>query len=227
MISFPNMMLSVLQGLPLHIKRVNCRVVYSMMYFQLSDGLLWSEESENRRGFFLPCATLLALIFSRHNLMIITDICLAVIMLGFPGGSDNKETACNAGDAGSIPGLGRSPGEGNGYPLQYSGLENFMDCITVQGVAKSRTWLSDFHFSYVTCMTSERSYKRATSNISILQIEKLRINELKIFIQGQSIRDGTKLLTHSVWIWRHRSHRWLVLPSMLRWLAQPDQFWSH
>ena len=90
MISFPNIMLSVLQGLPLHIKRVNCRVVYSMMYFQLSDDLLWSEESENRCGFFLPCATLLALIFSRHNLMIITDICLAVIMLGFPGGSDNK-----------------------------------------------------------------------------------------------------------------------------------------
>ena len=47
---------------------------------------------------------------------------------------------------GLIPGLGRSPGEGKGYPLQYSGLENSMDCITVQGVAKSRTQLSDFHF---------------------------------------------------------------------------------
>ena len=45
----------------------------------------------------------------------------------FPGGSDDKETACNAGDLGSIPGLGRSPGEGNGYPLQYSCLENSMD----------------------------------------------------------------------------------------------------
>ena len=51
--------------------------------------------------------------------------------------------ACNAGDLGSIPGLGRSPGEGNGYPLQYSGLENPMDCI-VHGVAKSQTLLSDF-----------------------------------------------------------------------------------
>ena len=45
---------------------------------------------------------------------------------GFPGGSDRKESACNAGNLGSIPGLGRSPGEGNGYPLQYSGLENSM-----------------------------------------------------------------------------------------------------
>ena len=47
--------------------------------------------------------------------------------MGVPRGSDGKESACNAGDLGSIPGLGRSPGEGNGYPLQYSGLENSMD----------------------------------------------------------------------------------------------------
>ena len=45
----------------------------------------------------------------------------------FPGGSDDKESACNAGDLGSIPGSGRSPGEGNGYPLQYSFLDNSMD----------------------------------------------------------------------------------------------------
>ena len=64
---------------------------------------------------------------------------------GFPCGSASKETACNAGDLGSIPGLGRSPGEGKGYPLQYSGLENSMVWI-VHGVTKSWTWLSDFHF---------------------------------------------------------------------------------
>ena len=46
----------------------------------------------------------------------------------FPGGSDGKASVCNAGDPGSIPGLGRSPGEGNGSPLQYSCLENPMDC---------------------------------------------------------------------------------------------------
>ena len=57
---------------------------------------------------------------------------------GFPCGSAGKESACNAGDLGSIPGLGRSPGEGNSYPLQYFGLENFMDCI-VNGVTNSRT----------------------------------------------------------------------------------------
>ena len=56
-----------------------------------------------------------------------------------------KESACNAGDLDSIPGLGRSPGEGKHYPLQYSGLENSKDCI-VHGVAKSRTRLSGFHF---------------------------------------------------------------------------------
>jgi len=71
-------------------------------------------------------------------------------MLGvcFPGGSDNKESACNAGDLGSIPGSGRSPGEGNSNPLQYSYLGNPMDRgawqhSTAHGVTKSRTQLSD------------------------------------------------------------------------------------
>ena len=57
-------------------------------------------------------------------------------MLDFPCGSAGKESACNAGYLGSIPGLGRSPGEGKDYPLQYSGLQNFMSCI-VHGIAKS------------------------------------------------------------------------------------------
>ena len=58
--------------------------------------------------------------------------------MAFPGGSAGKESAYNTGDLGSIPGLGRSPGKGKGYPLQYSGLENSMDSI-VLGVAKSQT----------------------------------------------------------------------------------------
>ena len=66
--------------------------------------------------------------------------------MGFPCGSAGKESTCNAVDLGSIPGLGRSPGEGKGYPLQYSGLENSMDYI-VHGVTKSWTQLSDFHFT--------------------------------------------------------------------------------
>ena len=55
-----------------------------------------------------------------------------------PGGSDGKESAGNVGDLGLIPGLRKSPGEGNGYPLQHSGLENSMDCMS-HGVTKSRT----------------------------------------------------------------------------------------
>ena len=66
--------------------------------------------------------------------------------MGFPDSSVGKESACNAGDAGSIPRSGRSAGEGKGYPLQYSGLKDSMDCI-VHGAAKSRTRLNDFHFT--------------------------------------------------------------------------------
>ena len=70
-----------------------------------------------------------------------------ICIYGFPGGSVGKESACNAGDLGSIPGSGRSPGEGNGNPLQYSCLQNSMDrgawWITVHGVTKSWTQLRD------------------------------------------------------------------------------------
>ena len=67
--------------------------------------------------------------------------------MGFPGDSDDKESAFNVGDLGLIPGLGRSPAEGNGYPLQYPCLENSMDrgawWAAPHGVAKSQTQLSD------------------------------------------------------------------------------------
>ena len=65
----------------------------------------------------------------------------------FTYGSAGKESACNVGDLGLIPGLGRSPGEGKGYLLQYSGLENTMDRI-VHGVAKCQARLSNFHFHF-------------------------------------------------------------------------------
>ena len=75
------------------------------------------------------------------------------VCVDFPCGSDGKEYAYNAGDLGLIPGRGRSPGEGKGYPLQYSGLNNSLDC-TVHGVAKSWTPLSNFHyFFFVTLNT--------------------------------------------------------------------------
>ena len=90
----------------------------------------------------------------RCKLQILFFHVLTCMCRGIPGGSEVKASACNAGDLASIPGLGRSPGEGNGNPLQYSCLENPMDggawWATVHGVAKSQTWLSDFtslHFT--------------------------------------------------------------------------------
>ena len=68
-------------------------------------------------------------------------------ILGLFCGSASKESTCNAGDLALIPGFGRSPGEGKGYPLQYSHLENSMDCV-VYGVAKSQTRISDLHFHF-------------------------------------------------------------------------------
>ena len=79
--------------------------------------------------------------YFRYDYILYTD-------KGFPGGSEVKVSACNAGDLGSIHGSGRSPREGNGNPLQYSCLENLIDggawWATVHGVAKRRTRLSDF-----------------------------------------------------------------------------------
>ena len=74
---------------------------------------------------------------------------MSAYLLGYqlPDSSVGKESTCNAGNPGSIPGSGRYPGEGLGYPLQYSGLENSMD-YTVPGVENSWTQLSNFHFFY-------------------------------------------------------------------------------
>ena len=80
------------------------------------------------------------------------DIC---ITMGFPCSSAGKDSSCNAGDLGLIPELGRYPGEGKGYPLQYSGLKNSMFCI-VHGVIKNQSRLSNFHRS--TCIPMADSY---------------------------------------------------------------------
>ena len=66
------------------------------------------------------------------------------VFLDFSGSSAGKESACNVGDVGSIPGLGRCPGEEKGYPPQYSGLENSMNCI-IHGVTNSQARVSDCH----------------------------------------------------------------------------------
>ena len=80
------------------------------------------------------------------------SVCIIIYLHSFPGGSDSKASACNAGDLGSIPGLGRSPGEGNGNLFQYSCLENPMDggawYTTPHWVEKCWTQLSDFNFQF-------------------------------------------------------------------------------
>ena len=73
------------------------------------------------------------------------------VFLGFPGGTAGKESACNVGDLAWIPGLGRSPREGKGYPLQYSGLENSMACI-VHGVTELDMTERLFHFHFLSLL---------------------------------------------------------------------------
>ena len=87
--------------------------------------------------------------------------------LGFSCGSAGKESVCNAGDLGSIPWLGRTPGEGKGYPLQCSGLENSMDYI-VYGITKSQTRLSTFHFISFSILSSRVIHVIACIKMSFL-----------------------------------------------------------
>ena len=87
-----------------------------------------------------------------NSSFLLVSALLRLILLGFPGGSEVKASACNVGDLGLSPGSGRSPGEGNGNPLQYSCMENPMDRgawqATVHGVAKSWTQQSNFTFTF-------------------------------------------------------------------------------
>ena len=108
------------------------------------------------------------------------------VFLGFPGGSAGKESTCNAGDLGLIPGLGRSPGEGNGCPLQYSSLEKSMDCI-VHGVRKSWTWLSDFHFHF------SQPWRRWWLQLLVIHLLYLTIGTLQV-----TSGVGGKLALHSL-----------------------------
>ena len=94
---------------------------------------------------------------------------MLVLCTAFPDSSVGKESTCNAGDLGSIPGLGKAPGEGKGYPLQYSCLEHSMDCV-VHGVAKSQTQLINFHFCTVATLGNVvcSSRKKPAKSVAIL-----------------------------------------------------------
>ena len=117
--------------------------------------------------------------------------------LGFPGDSDGKASACNAGDLGSIPGLGRSPGEGNGNPLQHSCLENPTDggawWATVHEVTKSRTRLSDFTFTFF----------RASSDGTV----KAALATWQIFLVWMSLVTASDILMNFLRGPHHRRHK--------------------
>ena len=105
--------------------------------------------------------------------MCLVDLfCTVLCILTSLGGSEFKASACNAGDLGSIPGLGRSPGEGNGNPLQYSCLENPMDrgawWATVHGIAKSRTRLSVFTSLHFTSVYSYHRFLISSASVRSL-----------------------------------------------------------
>ena len=120
--------------------------------------------------------------------------------MAFPGGSAGKESACNAGALGSIPGLGRSPGEGHGYPLQYSGLENSMDCI-IPGVSKSlwqqiqktQQWPQDWKRSVFIPIPKKRNAKECSNYHTIALISyasKVLFNILQVSLGRESGREN-------------------------------------
>ena len=113
----------------------------------------------------------------------------------FPGGSDRKESTCNEGNLGLVPGLGKSPEEGNRYPLQYSGLENSMDKgasrATVPGFMKSWTRLRDFHFHFL------KMLNRAL---------------LRYFSSGQKTRTPAVTAAVTVTVTQYQALRYQLLP---------------
>ena len=123
---------------------------------------------------------------SIQDILIFTSLFNVKIL--FPGGSDGKASAYNAGDLGSIPGLGRSPGEGNGNSLQSSCLENPMDggaqWATVHGVAKSRTGLSDFTFTFKVLsfflLNFMFEYLRQLHHLKVKTSKKVLIREIML-----------------------------------------------
>ena len=124
----------------------NDRIGYAWCFGMLSEvekanELWWQiEDSDKVFNNFFPVTI-------KSKIRMATLFLISTKEMGFPGGSDDRESACNAGDLGSIPGSGRSPGEGNDNPLQYSYLENSVNRgvwqATVHGIVNSRIQLSD------------------------------------------------------------------------------------
>ena len=135
----------------------------------------------------------------------------------FPGGSDGKESACSAGDSGLIPESARSPGEGNGYPLQYPCLENPMgrgaQWATVHGVTKSRRQRSDFHFTDALLLELETlrgGGDRPCMGPSLLTPNH-RVSQAPLSVPKHP--RFTQICTH--WPWRSLSSSLLLFPGLL------------
>ena len=142
--------------------------------------------------------------YRRYNLYQRFNCPWGQLYIGFPGGSAGKESTCNTNELGLMPELGRSPGEGNNYPLQYSGLENSMDRearqATVHGVAKSQTQLSNytfsFHFSCIgegngnplqcSCLQNPRDWGAWRAAVYGVAQSRTRLKCLRIFHGGLS-----------------------------------------
>ena len=113
------------------------------------------------------------------------------VILGFPCSSPGKESVCNVGDLGLIPGLGRSPEKGKGYPLQYSGLEYYMDC-TAHGVAKSWTQLRNFHFIFLgSNITVDGDFSHEIKRCFLL--ERKAVTNLDSILKSRDITLPTKV----------------------------------
>ena len=122
---------------------------------------------------------------------------LLPVFLGFPCGSASEASACNVGDLGLIPGLRRSPGEGKGYPLQCSGLENPVDCICIaHGVTESWTWLRDSHLTTKAKKTNTPQWNHFLFWIQIQQSKKLLPTDSHISYQDFQI---------FIWAWEAAS----------------------
>ena len=134
-----------------------------------------------------------------------------IIIMGFPGGSYGKESICNAGDLGSICGLGRSLGGEHGNPLQYSGLENSKDCI-VHGVANSQTWLSNFHFHFSLSCIGEGNGN--SLHCSCLENPMDR-GAWQATVCGVTELDTTEQLSLSLFTFMHWKRKWQPTPVFL------------
>ena len=121
-----------------------------------------------------------------------------ILVMGFPGGSDGKVSACNVGDPGSIPGLGRSPGEGNGNPIQYACLENPRDrgswWAAVCGVAQSRTQLKR--------LSSSSSSSRASLIAQLVKNPPAMQENLVQFLVWEDPLEKGMATYSSVFTWR-------------------------